>query len=342
MRCVGDRYNPQPFITYCPKLIAARYPFPDEATENRTISHFAYETEREDIPIHLKDEFWNESLNLRNKLLLWRLRNKKNTLKEDTEFLHAKINPRLKEVIYPLSAIIEDLNVKASLKSLTEILNHNILEVRSTSDEATVLSAILSMMSEQKSLTVKNISDRIKAFEPNYPYDFLPPKKLGWFLRNRLGLRVERVYDKEKNTNPYTVVLDGDFEKITRLARQYGVNEETITSITSITESKWCEGEETATQNKAIHHLPKIIEVSEVIDVIGWIKEVTQQGKEAISAPIVYGQIKQKFNDDFEKSMALLNWLTTEKIITVNSDTVTFNLLSAVFLEANLKRLEAK
>ena len=49
MRCIGENYRPAFFVTYGPKLVAARYPFPDEATENRTISHFAYETDRDDI-----------------------------------------------------------------------------------------------------------------------------------------------------------------------------------------------------------------------------------------------------------------------------------------------------
>jgi len=350
MKCVGDTHDPYPFSTYGPKLIAARRPFPDEATENRTISHFAYETDRTDvdkktfIPIHLTEQFWTESLGLRNKLLMWRFRNRNNELKEDTKFLKAKINPRLKEVMYPLSVIIEDTNIKASLINLAEILNHDIQEVRSSTDEATVLSTIISMITEKRSLAVKSISDRIKDLELEYPQYFLTPKRLGWFLRNRLGLHVDRVYDREKNTNPYTVVLD-DLAKIERLAKQYGVNEETITSITSITLKGYVggESEEKASREKATTHLFNVIDVIEVIDFINWLKEVTQQGREAVSAPIVYGQVKQKFKDDFEKSMALLNWLTSENIITISSDVITFNLMASVFLEVNLKRsLELK
>jgi hypothetical protein len=44
VRCVGEEQTPALFNVYGPKIIAARDPFGDEATESRTLTHISYQT----------------------------------------------------------------------------------------------------------------------------------------------------------------------------------------------------------------------------------------------------------------------------------------------------------
>ena len=68
-RCVGETHKPQAFVCYCPKLVAARRKFRDQATESRTITHNSYKVERLDIPQLLLNELYQEVATIQNQLL---------------------------------------------------------------------------------------------------------------------------------------------------------------------------------------------------------------------------------------------------------------------------------
>lgn len=76
LRCNSS--NPEKidfFDPYCPKVLATRKPFLDKATESRCFTKVMTGTDRKDIPAELDDSFFNEAMNLRNKLLMWRFKN---------------------------------------------------------------------------------------------------------------------------------------------------------------------------------------------------------------------------------------------------------------------------
>jgi hypothetical protein len=339
MRCVGANYDPTPFMCYGPKLIASRGVFPDEATENRTLSHFACQTCREDIPVLLNDDFWNESVAIRNKLLFRRFKTKNINVEGDSRFLKLKIDPRLKEVLLPLEASIFDSEVKVSLRSLAEDLDHNLREVRSSSFEGIVLTAILCLAFEKQELIIKNIAEQIEELEPTIRGGsssyLINPRKLGWFCRTRLGLKVERVYSKEKNTNPYTII--DDISRLMILGRQYGVDEKTITSITTITQES-----PDIFINNGINggnsSIPTLLKVNEVIEVIDWIQQITKKGKEEVSTLMLYDILKRTVNGDFEKALAFQNWLTSQNIISINEKSFTCNMIAIIFFECRNQR----
>jgi hypothetical protein len=248
-RCVGDSNIPTPFVTFGPKLIARRFPFPDDATEQRTITHYAYEATR-NVPLHLKEEFWKESLTLRNKLLLWRFENLTAKFTEDSEFLELKINPRLKEVLLPIVQVAQDKEVRKWLRELALKLNETIADVRSESAQAGALSAIFTLIKEGRKpeeLQVGLIAEKFKELNPDYPVP-VTARAMGSVLRKELGLTVRREHIGRRA--PYVVVWDENQMK--RLAEVYGLEEEfeeaikAITSITSITSSKPAESKETS------------------------------------------------------------------------------------------------
>jgi len=284
-RCVGDSHIPTPFTAFGPKLIASRFPFPDEATENRTITHYAYETDRSDIPTHLGEEFWGESLGLRNKLLLWRFRNLATEFEEDREFLTLKINSRLKEVLSPIAQVTQDKEVKDWLRNLALELNEAISDVRSETPQAGVLSAILALKREGKELQVKNIAEKFKELNPDYP---VPPtdKSVGNIIRKDLGLTTKR--KQLGRRAPYVVVWNEG--QITRLAKAYGLEEklrETITSLTSITLKKVEGSSANSKSEKEEAAYTDVIDVINVIDIIcKWLDKVSVHGREKVSAEL--------------------------------------------------------
>lgn len=63
------------FDAFGPKVISQRSPFNDLAYKSRCFTYTTQETTRTNIPIDEDSEFYREQSSLRNKLLLWRLRN---------------------------------------------------------------------------------------------------------------------------------------------------------------------------------------------------------------------------------------------------------------------------
>ncbi|MDP2667037.1 MAG: hypothetical protein Q8P05_06070 [Candidatus Diapherotrites archaeon] len=74
----SDKEDPneiESFNVFGPKVFSRRFEFQDKATESRCITELMCDTTREDIPIQLPQKFFEEQKVLRNKLLMFRLRN---------------------------------------------------------------------------------------------------------------------------------------------------------------------------------------------------------------------------------------------------------------------------
>ena len=100
IRAVKD--NPdklQILPTFGPKVFATRRRFKDAALEARCLTEIMQETTRDDIPATLTSAFYKEQQTLRDKLLLFRLRNYNHINLEDTVTLDLHgIEPRLRQI----------------------------------------------------------------------------------------------------------------------------------------------------------------------------------------------------------------------------------------------------
>lgn len=75
-RCSSDNYDDMRYFdVYGPKIIANKQQFDDPSLENRCITITMKQTLRDDIPRNLTDAFHQEQTALRDKLLMWRLKN---------------------------------------------------------------------------------------------------------------------------------------------------------------------------------------------------------------------------------------------------------------------------
>lgn len=96
------------FDTYGPKIFASKNAFEDPATESRIISIEMEETDRDDIPILLSSEFYEEARNLRDKLLHFRMQNYRefDPVGEPTEIRELDIESRIMQISIPLYPVI--------------------------------------------------------------------------------------------------------------------------------------------------------------------------------------------------------------------------------------------
>lgn len=112
-----DIYDP-----FCPKLIAMRKPFRDMATESRCLSYSMQPMSRkgeEKIDINLAQKYRQEANKLRALIARFVMKNW-HLVTEDNciQYKHLDLEPRLKQLAYPLSIILQlFLTVSLSLKN---------------------------------------------------------------------------------------------------------------------------------------------------------------------------------------------------------------------------------
>ena len=132
---------------YGPKVFATRYGFNDVALEARCMTFGMEETDRDDIPALLGTVFEARARTLRNKLLLWRLRNLNHIdpdIVEDIDLGH--LEPRLKQIALPFSIPFKDFpDVMEEFRRFMQVRQQNITHERSESDDGKIVQAVFKM-----------------------------------------------------------------------------------------------------------------------------------------------------------------------------------------------------
>lgn len=208
------------YDVFSPKVIATRETFKDKALESRfLVEVMGNGTLRTDIPRRLSDEFYNESRNIRNKLLMWRFRNFYKELKFDDAPMEG-IHPRLHQIIIPLLTIIDSEEMKTSLKEFVKKYNQELIAERGLDRESDVVYSILKLERERKidTLTVKEITEEVNK-EIDLMDEPLHTRKVGWILRARLQLKTY------KNRRGYTLSVSKNKDKLVFWKDRYGITE---------------------------------------------------------------------------------------------------------------------
>lgn len=100
-----DTLEPQCFACFGPTIITTRAIFADDALESRCITIATRENTR-DVPYNLDERFYAQGLELRNKLLLFRLRNLA-SFKNDPRIRFTGLGPRLNQILQPMASIAQ-------------------------------------------------------------------------------------------------------------------------------------------------------------------------------------------------------------------------------------------
>lgn len=214
-------FNPTAYTVFCPKLVATRGFFEDRALESRCLTEqMGQQRLRDDVPINLPSSHKEEALTLRNKLLLFRLRNfhKRVALEE---LVDRSIEPRLNQVFVPLLSIIDDKKAQEEIKELARKYHKELVADRSLDMEAQVLQIIRDMIERgEQTLSVK---DMTSWFADRHGEDFerkITPRWIGNIIRKKLSL-------KTRKSHGNFVIPLSEGPKLARLYEKYGVNKET-------------------------------------------------------------------------------------------------------------------
>lgn len=178
------------YDVFCPKIVATRETFADKALESRfLVEEMGISRLRTDIPRTLNEKFYQEALEIRNKLLMWRLKNYFEPI-ERREDLIEGIHPRLNQIVMPLLSIIKDESIREHLKTFIVKYNTDLVADRGLSWESDIVFAVLKLEHETKmnEITIKQITDEVNKEVDTFD-DRLQARKVGWYLRAKLQLK---------------------------------------------------------------------------------------------------------------------------------------------------------
>lgn len=178
------------YDVFCPKIVATRETFSDKALESRfLVEEMGAGKLRSDIPRTLDESFYEDAEGIRNKLLMWRLKNYFEPIERRQDLIEG-IHPRLNQIVMPLLSIIKDSAIREHLKSFIVKYNTDLVADRGLSWESDIVFAVLKLEYETKAneITVKQITDEVNR-EIDISDDTLQARKVGWYLRTKLQLK---------------------------------------------------------------------------------------------------------------------------------------------------------
>jgi hypothetical protein len=214
LRTSQESFDVQAFRVFGAKIIATRREFQDKATESRCITCEMGMPPEKHIPLVLTDEFWQRAEQLRNKLLVFRLR-KYNTTSYNPALIVPGMETRLNQVITPLLSIIDDENARKDISNFMLDFNKKIVTDRSMTLEYQILE-FLELRKDDPEISVSEIADAVN----NSGWDVeITPKKVGNIVRKKLQLATV------KKRAGYIIIYDE--VKMAQLRVKYGLKEAT-------------------------------------------------------------------------------------------------------------------
>ena len=261
MKPDGSRvFEPDTFRTFCPKLIAMRKEFKDDAVATRCITvklqpREAFELKAAGVRLHIDEEFRRKALALRNLLLRWRMETWQPEILINEDDIDMEISSRLNQVTIALLAIAkDDPELKAEIRRFLREYYAELTLSKSMTIAARVVEAIwkiykypdlrlLMLHKDEAGLEymmvgdVKKIANEImdemnssgddeeadedKKDKRRKKGDELTARGVGSIVRNELQLKVGR-----RRMSGFPVIWDEI--RMTGLAKRYGLDVEQI------------------------------------------------------------------------------------------------------------------
>jgi hypothetical protein len=186
-------FNPQAFRVFGPKIVATRGSYDDKGLESRFLTEdMGGRALRSDIPINLPPDFKNEARDLRNRLLMYRFRERSAT-KLDAGLLDPRLEPRSNQILLPLLSVVREPGLREGLKAVAREAQANVAADRGLLVEAQVLEVLSRLMtSSQRPLSVAEVTAGvIERFGSDHDRP-ITNRWIGGLLRKRLNLRTHK------------------------------------------------------------------------------------------------------------------------------------------------------
>lgn len=210
-------YDPTAYDVFCPKIIATRKDFTDDALESRCLSNPMEALTRDDIPENLEGDFESRSLLLRNKLVMFRFQKLNGGISKEP-LPKIDIEPRLKQIISPLYRVINDPLGQDIILNFIRMKQREVTNRRYGSFEGELLRSLLQRLEKDQEPTMKAITEVYnQTFAGKYQ---LKPKSVGAII--------EQTFHLEKKRSARGIYISSNpknEEQIEKLKIKFGITE---------------------------------------------------------------------------------------------------------------------
>jgi len=221
LRCAFNKnkeFDPVGYQVYGCKLVASRKHFDDPALESRFITEKArFENLRIGIPNELPNSFDAEALELRNKLLTYRLRWLEHFTNNKTSQKIEYIEPRANQIFSPLLELTADEEFRKEIIELAFQVSRQIKIDRAASIEYHVLSVIQSLLSRNERISIGDIAKFVSREFADFHERRITAKWIGYIVSKSLCLKTFKAGGR--------FYVSGDQQSLLKqLYLRYGVN----------------------------------------------------------------------------------------------------------------------
>jgi hypothetical protein len=225
MQSPRREYDPRAFQVFGPKIIAMRGAYDDRALESRFLTEVMGRTPlRGDIPINLSAPMKEQARALRNKLLLYRFRNR-TEIGLDPEASIVGVSPRINQILVPLLSIVDEATARSAVFGLATAAQDGIAAERGLSIEAQLLEIVRELASGGGSSAVP-IRDITAGFAERFSGEYTRPitaRWIGGIFRRRLHLLPYKSHGRY-------VLPVGDRTMLGTLYERYGVGDPKVSA----------------------------------------------------------------------------------------------------------------
>jgi hypothetical protein len=210
--------NPQAFRVFGPKIIAMRESFEDRALESRFLTEeTAHRPLSPHIPIHLPEDLKHEALALRNRLLAWRLRERRN-IAPDSARLIAGASPRMNQTALALLSLVDNAAVRERIAAhLLGEAAEEAADRRETPDGQVLRAAVEAFAATAKpNVAISEIAHIFNSKSLELSHLPMTNKWVGWVLRTRLKIATTK-------SHGVYVVPQSERSRVTLLAERFGI-----------------------------------------------------------------------------------------------------------------------
>ena len=218
------------YLVKSPKLFTSEKPVNEAGFRSRIIEIMMEQNKRR-VPLYRQNRFLEEAEHIRNKLLLWRLRNLDKIDLTSIEYGYEELRcfqGRVQQVITPVYFMADDKAKKQILKFAKEQQNETLRERREALD-GQIFEYIYNAYSRGLQPTLSAIAEDVNK-GVKFP---LSDRKIAAVVRKILGFDITRLGDQ----NVSTVMLEGEEDKIKELCAYYGIeflSKKSLVSVVSV------------------------------------------------------------------------------------------------------------
>lgn len=214
----NKEFDPRAFAIFGPKIVGMRRNYEDRALESRFLTVEMEPGHAAGVPINLPEEQKDDALRLRNKLLMYRLRNRL-SVTLNPALADTSLEPRMNQILLPLLSVVPDHGRRSVIQDMATALQAGVVAERGASAEGHVLAILGTLLADRLDDTV-SLAEIAAAFTTAYAGEYERPITNRWIgsVLRRLGIALYK-------SNGVFVLLPGQVERVAALCARYGVGD---------------------------------------------------------------------------------------------------------------------